>query len=144
MSTQDVVFSVLALNDEVRKHILSLLKETNQPSAGIASLDDLMESVKVARNAIIFVDSEAVTAYGAGMVSKLKMACRGCRLIVLCSLNHRNLVKPVMELGAYGCIIEPYPEWEFSAMLKPILVDLKDEKAKASRGKRQGRKSQAD
>jgi DNA-binding NarL/FixJ family response regulator len=144
MSTQDVLFSVLALNDEVRKHILTLLKESARPSVGIANLDDLMESVKAANNAIIFVDSEAVTAYGAGMVSKLKMACRECRLIVLCSLNHRNLVKPVMELGAYGCIMEPYPEWEFTAMVKPILVDFKDEKAKALKGKRQGRKSQAD
>lgn len=142
---QDVLFSVLVLNDEVRSHILSLLSKNEHPSIGIANLEDLVNSLKGKHDAIVFIDSEAVIAYGAGMVSKLKMACRECRLILLCSQVHREMVKRVMELGAYGCIIEPYLEWEFSTMVKPILVDLKaDRKAKLARQRRQGRKTTLD
>ncbi|MHC1730099.1 MAG: hypothetical protein AB9866_29560 [Syntrophobacteraceae bacterium] len=144
MISQDVLFSVLVLNEEVRKHILSLLSKNNHPSIGIANLEDLVSSLKGKDDAVIFVDSEAVMAYGAGMVSKLKMACRECRLILLCSQLHRDLVKRVMELGAYGCIIEPYLEWEFSTMVKPLLVDLKaDRKGKLAKNRRQGRKPPA-
>ncbi|MFZ2445674.1 MAG: hypothetical protein WAW37_04910 [Syntrophobacteraceae bacterium] len=145
MVARDVQFTVLALSEKVREHISSLLTKNDHPSVGIADLDDLMNFLKGKDNAIIFIDSEAVVAYGAGMVSKLKMACRECRLIVLCSQVHRNLVKRVMELGAYGCIIEPYPEWEFATMVKPILTDLKvDRKGKSLKNKRLGRKSSAE
>jgi len=145
MVARDVLFTVLALNEKVREHILSLLTKNDHPSVGVADLDDLMNFLKGKENAIIFIDSEAVVAYGAGMVSKLKMACRECRLIVLCSQVHRSVVKRVMELGAYGCIIEPYPEWEFATMVKPILMDLKvDRKGKSAKNKRPGRKSSAE
>lgn len=135
MVAQDVLFPVLALNEEIRRRILSLLRKNDHPSIVIADLDELTNSLKVKakKSAIIFIDSEAVLAYGAGMVSKIKTASKECRLILLCSLLHRNMVKGVMELGAYGCIIEPYPEWEFLAMVKPLLVDMKlDKKGKSS------------
>ena len=48
-----------------------------------------------------------------------------------------------MELGAYGCIIEPYREWEFSTMVRLILGGQKiDKKARTKPGKRQGKKPQ--
>jgi len=143
MVTQDVRFSVMILNEEVRSLILSLLKKDKQFNVGIAELKELLDSTKKKEDLIILVDSEAVLAYGAAVISKLKMSCPECRLILLCSRVHRSMVKHVMELGAYGCIIEPYPEWEFSTMVKSILNGQKiDKKITASKAKRQGRKPQ--
>ncbi len=133
----------MILNEEVRSLILSLLKKYEQFNVGIAELKELLDSTKKKEDLIILVDSEAVLAYGAAVISKLKMSCPECRLILLCSRVHRSMVKHVMELGAYGCIIEPYPEWEFSTMVRSILNGQKiDKKITASKAKRQGRKPQ--
>ena len=148
MVTQDARFSVLVLNQEVRSLILSLLRKNEQFSVGIADLDELLNPAKKKQDSIILIDSEAILAYGATVISKLKMSYPECRLILLCSLAHRSMVKHVMELGAYGCIIEPYPEWEFATMVRHILsgqkIDKKiDKKIKALKAKRQGQKPQA-
>ncbi len=140
MTTQEVRFSVLALNEDVRKHLLSMLRKIGELSVVIVDLDGILNSGKGRANSIILIDSEAILAYGASVISKIKMASPESRLIVLCSQAHRGMIKHIMELGAYGCIIEPYPEWEFSTMIRPTLIDRKtDRKAKAS-SRRQGKK----
>lgn len=145
MLSRDVLFSVLALNEEVRLHVLNLLRKNEYPTVENENLDDLINSLKDKKHALIFVDSEAVLAYGTWIVTRVKSACRECRLILLCSQIHRNLVQGVMELGAYGCIIEPYPEWELLTMVKPILADLQiDKKLKALRAKRYDKNSPAE
>lgn len=144
MQAEDVLFFVLAFNAEVREHMSSLLEKRQYPSLVIAGLDDLLQCLKGKRTAIVLIDSEAVTAYGAGVVSKVRVACQECRLIFLCTQLHRDLVKGAMGSGAYGCIIEPYPEWEFLTMIRPILLDLQlDKKTKTLRTKRQGKKTPA-
>ncbi len=140
MTTRDVLFSTLIFNREVREHIMTSMKKHDYSIEGISGIEGMMDSLKGRENAIIFIDSEAVLAYGAGVISKLKRACQTCRLILLCSQDHRGVVKPVMELGAYGCIIEPYPEWELLTMVRPILMDLKLEKKGKPKARTQGRK----
>lgn len=143
MITQDVRFSVLVLNDEVRCHILNLLRKNEHFSVGIVSLDELMNPLQREANTIILIDCEGVLAYGATVISKLKTSCRKCKLILLCSQAHRSMIKRVMELGAYGCIIEPYQEWEFLTMVRLILSGQNiDKKIKEKSGRGQGRKHQ--
>jgi DNA-binding NarL/FixJ family response regulator len=143
MITQDVRFSVLVLNDTVRSHVFNLLSKNEHFSFAIASLDELINPLKREANSIILIDCEVVLAYGITVISKIKTSCPECKLIMLCSQTHRSLIKRVMELGAYGCIIEPYKEWEFSTMVRLILSGQRiDKKTKAKEGKRQGRKSQ--
>lgn len=138
MISPDVVFPVLAVNQEVRRHILDLLKKNELSAAEVSNLDDLVNFLKSRKTSLIFVDSDAVEAYGTWTVSRIKTACRECRLILLCSQNQRNMVRRIMELGAYGCIIEPYPEWELLTMIRPILTDLQvDRKVKVPKAKRQ-------
>ncbi len=139
MITQDVRFSVLALNEDVRKHLLSMLRNIGEFSVVIVDLDGILNS-RVRINSIILIDSEAVLAYGTSVISKIKMASPEGRLIVLCSQAHRGMIKHIMELGAYGCIIEPYPEWEFSTMIRPTLIDRKTERKAKANSKRQGKK----
>ena len=133
----------MVLNDEVRSHILNLLRKNEHFSVGIVPLDELINPSKREANAIILIDCEGVLAYGVTVISKLKTSCPECKLILLCSQAHRSMIKRVMELGAYGCIIEPYQEWEFLTMVRLILSGQKIEKkikAKAVKGK--GRKPQ--
>ena len=143
MITRDVRFSVLVLNDEVRSHILNLLRKNEHFSVGIVPLDELINPSKRESNAIILIDCEGVLAYGVTIISKLKTSCPECKLILLCSQAHRSMIKRVMELGAYGCIIEPYQEWEFLTMVRLILSGQKiEKKIKVKAGRGEGRKPQ--
>jgi DNA-binding NarL/FixJ family response regulator len=143
MITQDVGFSVLVLDDEVRCHILNLLRKNELFSVGIVSLDELINPSKREANTIILIDCEGVLAYGVTVISKLKTSCRECKLILLCCQAHRSMIKRVMELGAYGCIIEPYREWELLTMVRLILSGQKiDKKIKPKADRGQGRKPQ--
>jgi DNA-binding NarL/FixJ family response regulator len=143
MITQDVRFYVMVLNDEVRSHILNLLRKNEHFSIGIVPLDELINPSKRESNAIILIDCEGVLAYGVTIISKLKTSCPECKLIVLCSQAHRSMIKRVMELGAYGCIIEPYQEWEFLTMVRLILSGQKiEKKIKVKAGRGEGRKPQ--
>ena len=143
MITQDVRFSVLVLNDEVRSHVFNLLRKNDRFSFETASLDELLKPLTTGANSIILIDCEGVLTYGITVISKLKTSRPECKLILLCSQAHRSLIKRVMELGAYGCIIEPYREWEFSTMVKLILGGQKtDKKTKVKEGKRHARKPQ--
>ena len=143
MISQDVRFSVLVLNDEVRSHIFDLLRKNEHFIFATVSLDELINPPKREANSIILIDWEVVLAYGITVISKVKTSCPDCKLIMLCSRAHRDLIKRVMELGAYGCIIEPYREWEFSTIVRLILSGQKiDKKAKAKEGKRQEKKLQ--
>lgn len=116
-------FFVLVFSKEVRDVILCLLRKREYPCVEVDTLEDLLGRLVGIEESIVFIGSDAVMAYGAGIAFKLKTSCRGCKLILLCSLAHRKIIKSVMDLGAYGCIVEPYPEWEIVSMIKPILID---------------------
>lgn len=139
MITQNVRFSVLVLNDEVRSHILSLLRKNEHFSVAITSLDELVDRSKRDPNSTILVDSEAVLAYGITAISRLKTSCPECKLILLCSKTHRSMIESVMELGAYGCIIEPYREWEFLTMVRLIPRGQVGKKTAAKEARRPGK-----
>lgn len=145
MSSRDVLFPVLALSEKVRLHVSNLLQKNGYPTVCTEDLDGLVDSIKGKKCALIFVDSEAVLAYGTWIIPRVRAACHECKIILLCSQLHRNLVQRVMELGAYGCIIEPYPEWELLTMVRPILSDLQiDKKLKTLRAKRLDKNSTTD
>ncbi len=128
MVEQDIRVSVLVLNEEVRVHILNLLAKHEHFGPGITSPDELMGPLKKRAGSIILIDCESVLAYGLTVISKLKASCPDSKLILLCSSANRQIIKPVMELGAYGCIIEPYREWEFLTMVRPIRSGHKADK----------------
>lgn len=142
MIAQDVRFSVLVLNDEVRAHILSMLRKHENFNVGIATLDELIVPPQKEADSIILIDCQGVLEYGVTVISKLKASCPSRKLILLCSQAHRHMIKRVMELGAYGCVVEPYEEWEFLTMVRLILSGRKiDKKIKVKEGGRQREKT---
>lgn len=142
MITREIRFSVLVLNDQVRSIILDMLRKNEHFSFEIVSLDLLIASQKKEPNSIILIDCEGVLAFGPTVISRIKLSRPDSKLILLCSQNHRSLIEPVMELGAYGCIIEPYKEWEFSTMVRLISSGRGiHRKIKPGNGKRGGKNS---
>jgi DNA-binding NarL/FixJ family response regulator len=142
MITQKIRFSVLVLNEEVRSIILNMLKKNENFSFEIVSLDLLVASEKTEPNSIVLIDSEGVLAFGPTVISRIRSSRPDSKLILLCSRNHRGLIEPCMELGAYGCIIEPYKEWEFATMVRLITSGRGIQaKTKPKDGKRGGENS---
>lgn len=139
MATQaeKITFYMLALDAKIHEHMMNLLRKRSYPVVEIAVLEDLLRSLKEENTAIVLLDSETMLAYGAATVSKIKMSCQDCKVILLCAQTHRDLIKPAMGLGTYGCIIEPYPEWELATIVRSILADMQPEnREKAAKRKR--------
>ncbi len=142
MITQEIRFSVLVLNDEVRAIILKMLGKNEHFSFEIVSLDSLLSSRSREPNSIILIDCEGVIAFGEMVVSRIKMSRPDSKLILLSRRTNRGLIESVMELGAYGCIIEPYKEWEFETMVRLIASGPgMQKKAKIKEGGREAKKS---
>lgn len=89
----------------------------------MADPDELVDALKDKSGGFVFVDSGAVCIYGARLYAKIKVACQRYRIILLCDLPHRDLIKEAVEFGVYGCILEPYAQWEVLSMVRPIRPD---------------------
>jgi superfamily II DNA/RNA helicase len=109
---------LLVGNNQTRDYLSRLLAENNYFPLLMTNPDELLHSLKENHFAIILIDCSAVTAYGTRILSKIKVACRCCRIIIfcdkkhLCDKLHRELIKEVLNIGVYACILAPYKEWE--------------------------------
>ncbi len=119
--TQYALFFLLVLDEDIRTRILSMLKKHKNFKARVVFPDELSADPQREIDSIILIDCSSVLAYGATIISRLKFCCPDSKLVLLCSQDNRHLVGRVMELGAYGCILEPYEEWELLAMVRLIL-----------------------
>jgi hypothetical protein len=66
------------------------------------------------------VDCAAISSYGSGIYSKIKVGCPLCRIVLLCDKahkDHRTIIKEALEIGIYACLLMPYEDWEVLAML---------------------------
>jgi FixJ family two-component response regulator len=117
------VLSLLVLDDQVRCGIIELLRKNGFVPIVMSDADESIETLKGKSDGVLFLDWEAVRIFGVGIYTKVRVACQGFRVVLLCDQAHRDLIKEAMELGAYGCILEPYPEWEVLTMVKHILSD---------------------
>lgn len=118
---QDALFFLLILDDDVRTRILSMLEKHDNFKVTIVFPDELSARPKREINSIILIDYLSILTYGITVISRLKSSRPHSKLVLLCSQNERHLIGRVMELGAYGCIVEPYEEWELLAMVSLIL-----------------------
>jgi DNA-binding NtrC family response regulator len=117
------VFNLLILNENIRNHLFDLLRTNRYQPVASTGLDELLYALKGSHNFIVFLDAEAVVTYGAGIYSKIKAAAPGGRIILLCDLAHRDLIRGAMEHGSYGSILEPYAEWELMTIVRHILSE---------------------
>ncbi|RJR41911.1 MAG: hypothetical protein C4567_08105 [Deltaproteobacteria bacterium] len=79
---------------------------------------ELLRELKKSRCATVLIDCSAVSDYGAGIISKIKVVCRHSRIIVFCDKahlvdsHHRGIIKEILAIGVYACVMAPYKGWE--------------------------------
>lgn len=128
---------VLITNEKLRSYILELCKRNNfYPLIG-ADLEELVIRIKKMRSAIVIMDDEVVSSYGARIYSRINVACPGSNAILLCDHDHRDLIKEAVEHGVYACILAPYEEWEVLTVIRNIIAKEK------LRGRKKVEKDQA-
>ena len=126
------VILLLVVSGEIRNYMLSLCTENNFDCIVTTDPEELIREIKKLRGAIAFVDHEALTIYSATLLSKIKVACPNCNVILLSNQDHKSLVKEAMDLGAYACILAPYEKWETLTLIRNILAKQKLRRRKKS------------
>jgi PleD family two-component response regulator len=113
---------LLVGNSQIRDYLSSLLAENNYSPLLMTDPEELLHSLKDKQFAIILMDCSAVTSYGTRILSKIRVSCRLGRIIIFCDKEHlhdklhRELIKEVLNIGVYACILAPYKEWEVLSM----------------------------
>jgi len=114
---------LLVCNSQTQSYLSSLLTEYNYSPLLMKDPEELLHSLKERQSAIILVDCCAVTYFGTRILSKIRVSCPLSRVIFLCNKDHlcdklhRELIKEVMNIGVYACILAPYKEWEILSMV---------------------------
>jgi len=113
---------MLVSNSQTRDYLSGLLAENNYFPLLMTDPEELLHSLKEKQFAIILIDCSAITSYGTRILSKIKVSCRLCRIIIfcdkqhLCDKVHREFIKEVLNIGVYACILAPFKEWEVLSM----------------------------
>ncbi len=135
---EQAVFPLCISDERIRRHLFDLLKANQYRPVLMASQDELLQEIRDIPGGIVFLDSTVVKRVGSGIYSRIKVTCPACRVILLCDPEHRDLIREAMEMGVYGCILEPYAAWEILTMVKHLLSDMVPKPHKPSR---KGRKT---
>ena len=122
---ENTIILLLVANKEIRNHMHRLCSENNYDCVIASDPDELVEKIKKTGSIIAFVDYKAINIYGARIYSRIHAIGTDCNVILLSDKNHKHLIKEAMELGAYACILAPYPEWEVRTMIRNILAKKK-------------------
>lgn len=113
---------LLVSDGSTREHLSNLLAENNYLPVTMTDPEILLHSLKEKKFAIVLIDCGAVASYGTRILSKIKVVCPRGRIIIfcdkhhLCDKPHREMIKEVLNIGVYACILAPYKEWEVLSM----------------------------
>jgi DNA-binding NtrC family response regulator len=118
---KEVAVFLLVSGEKLRDQLLNILQEHHYRPVAMSGPDDLVQALKEYQYATVFLDCEAVSFYGRGIYSKIKVACKSSRVVLLCDkshLKHRDIIKEAMEIGVYACLLAPFEGWEILAMVR--------------------------
>ena len=121
-SAKPTPINLLVLNEAIRQHLLDILKRNQYKPVVITTPGELAAELKDRTSSVIFIDYEAETQFGPAMIMNIKAASKEGGIIFLYDKDHRSLIREVMQLGVYGCILAPYDEWEILTMVKHVLA----------------------
>ena len=112
---------LLVADSQPRDFLVNFLEAQGYAPRVLAHPGELVKTLKRTQQGTVFVDCLIVVTYGPGLYAKIKVACPGCRIVLLCDKTHpehRDLVKEAMDLGIYACLLAPFAEWEILAMVR--------------------------
>jgi DNA-binding response OmpR family regulator len=108
---------------QMRNDLYSLLSENNYNPLLLSNQEELLRVLKENQFAIVLIDCGAVYIHGARIISKIKVVCQHGRIIIfchkahLCDSQHRDLIKDILTIGVYACILAPFNDWEVLSMI---------------------------
>jgi DNA-binding NarL/FixJ family response regulator len=111
---------MLVFHELLRRDLFELLKDNGYKPHAAANPQEVIQLLRNKKCATVFIDCEALSLYGAGICSKIKLACQYCRVVVFCDKAleaHRKIIKDAMEIGIYACLLPPYADWEILTMV---------------------------
>ena len=126
---------LLVADSQPREFLVNFLEAQGYAPLVLGHPGEMVKTLKRKQQATVFVDCLTVGTYGPGLYAKMKVACPGCRLVLLCDKGHhehRDIVKEAMDLGIYACLLAPFAEWE-------ILTMVRHSQATRTSGRRQPR-----
>ena len=120
---------ILVVHEPLRHGLSNLLQENGYVPCVAANPPEVMQLLRKTKCATVFVDCEAIGIYGAGICAKFKVACQYCRVVLLCDKRleaHCQIIKEVMEIGIYACLLPPFEDWEVLTMVSyfPRMRDI--------------------
>ena len=111
---------MLVFHELLRRDLFELLQDNGYEPRAAANPQEVIQLLRNKKCATVFIDCEALGLYGAGICSKIKLACQYCRVVVFCDKAleaHRKIIKDAMEIGIYACLLPPYADWEILTMV---------------------------
>jgi response regulator RpfG family c-di-GMP phosphodiesterase len=111
---------VLVFDESLRKSLLELLQDNGYGPQVAANPQEVIKLLRKKKCATVFIDCEALSLYGPGICSKIKLGCQYCRVVLFCDKTletHRKIIKEAMEIGIYACLLPPYEDWEILTMV---------------------------
>jgi DNA-binding NtrC family response regulator len=112
---------LLVADSQPRDFLVNFLESQGYAPSVLGHPGEMVKTLKRTQQATVFVDCLTVGAHGPGLYAKIKVACPGARIVLLCDKRHhehRDLVKEAMDLGIYACLLAPFAEWEILAMVR--------------------------
>ena len=109
---------LLISDQQTRNCLWSLLSENQLSPLLVVDQKELLRKLKKTQCATVLIDCKAVGVYGSGIISKIKVACRHSRIIIFCDKahladsQHREIIKEILAIGVYACVVAPYKGWE--------------------------------
>lgn len=125
MHYQDKSSPILLLisDQQTRNSLWNLLAENHLSPRMMADQKELLQELKKNQFATILIDCAAVTFNGIGIISKIKVACPNSHIIIFCDKahladsQHRELIKEILAIGVYACIMAPFKGWEVISLV---------------------------
>ena len=125
MTHQDKSSPILLLisDQQTRNSLWNLLAENHLSPRLMSDQKELLQELKKNQFATILIDCGAVIYSGVGIISKIKVACRNSHIIIFCDKahladsQHRELIKEILAIGVYACIMAPFKGWEVISLV---------------------------
>ncbi|MEW6660076.1 MAG: hypothetical protein AB1424_15570 [Thermodesulfobacteriota bacterium] len=125
MIHDDKSTSILLLisDQQTRNYLCNLLSENDLSPVLIGDQKELLHVLKKKPFSTVLIDCEAITKNGVGIISKIKVGCRLSHIIVFCDKSHladkqhREMIKEILGIGVYACIMAPFEGWEVISLI---------------------------
>ena len=117
---RDVTPLLLLADNNNLNHIEQLLLSKYSPVVAKSS-NEVMQYLRGKECATIFIDCETAATIGLGILSKFKVANPACRVVMICSREHkehRGIIREAFERGIYSCLLAPFEDWEVLTMVE--------------------------